>query len=68
MEKVKIKTEYIKLDQFLKWTGMAGSGVGAKETIGRGIVKVNGETVMQRGKKLRVGDKIELGNKMFEIT
>jgi len=58
MQVVKINTNYIKLDQFLKWVGIAESGVEAKHIILEGCVKVNGETLMQRGKKLYPGDKI----------
>ena len=42
MEKVKISTEYIKLEQMMKLAGMVGSGSDAKMLIGEGIVKVNG--------------------------
>lgn len=67
MEKIKIQTEYIKLDQFLKWIGIAESGVIAKETILKGFVKVNGEVEKRRGKKLRIGDKIKVVDKTYEI-
>ena len=67
MEKVKIETEYIKLDQFLKWTGVCDNGGDAKLLIGEGKIKVNGNTEFQRGKKLRIGDKIEYQQKLFEI-
>ena len=67
MEKVKIETEYIKLDQFLKWTGVCDNGAEAKFLISEGKVKVNGSAEFQRGKKLRIGDKIEYQQKLFEI-
>lgn len=67
MEKVKISTEYIKLDQFLKWTGLSDTGADAKEAIAEGRVMVNGEVELQRGKKLRQGDRIKVGNSTFEI-
>lgn len=68
MELVEITTDYIKLDQFLKWTGVADNGVEAKFMILEGKVKVNGDIQLQRGKKLRKGDKISVGDKDFEIT
>ena len=40
MEEVKISTEFIKLDQFLKWTGVCDTGVDAKFLIIDGNVKV----------------------------
>jgi ribosome-associated protein len=67
MEKVKITTEYIKLDQFLKWVGVCDNGAEAKALISEGKVKVNGIAEFQRGKKLRIGDRIEYQLKIFEI-
>ena len=67
MEKIKIQTEYIKLDQFLKWTGVAESGVHAKDMILAGEVKVNGEVEERRGKKLHVGDIVKVAGKEFEV-
>ena len=54
--KVPINTEYIKLQQLIKLSGIVGQGSDAKMLIADGIVKVNGETVFERGKKIRVGD------------
>lgn len=59
MEIVKIRDEYIKLGQVLKLSGMADSGVEAKIMIQDGLVKVNGEIELRRGKKIRSGDMIE---------
>jgi ribosome-associated protein len=58
MEKIEIKTEYIKLDQFLKWAGIAESGVDAKYIIADGLVRVNNKDCLMRGKKLYKGDNI----------
>ena len=67
MEKVKINTEYIKLDQFLKWVNVVGQGSDAKELIMDGFVKVNGEVEFIRGKKLVIGDIVEVEKAKFEI-
>ncbi len=58
MEQIKtnIKTEYIKLDQLLKFTGLAESGADAKDMILSEMVSVNGEQCDMRGKKIRAGD------------
>lgn len=56
MEQIQIRDEYIKLGQALKLAGLAESGVDAKYVIQDGLVKVNGETEYQRGKKLYPGD------------
>ena len=67
MEKVKISTEYIKLEQLMKFAGMVGSGSDAKMLIGDGMVKVNGLVELQRGKKLRTGDMVEFEEKKIVI-
>jgi len=67
MEKVKISTEYIKLDQFLKFSSITSSGAESKTLISDGLVKVNGNTELQRGKKLRKGDTVELENRILQI-
>ncbi len=55
---IKITTEYIKLDQLLKFAGIVDSGVFAKEIIWDGLVKYNGEVCTMRGKKVYPGDKV----------
>lgn len=56
---VKIDTEYIKLDQLLKFSGLADTGGIAKEVIKNGEVLVNGEVETRRGKKIRKEDVVE---------
>lgn len=56
---MRIDTEYIKLDSFLKATGMASSGGEAKVLITDGNVLVNGEPELRRGRKLYRGDIVE---------
>ncbi|PYG88996.1 ribosome-associated protein [Ruminiclostridium sufflavum DSM 19573] len=68
MEQVEINTEYIKLDQFLKWSGACDNGVTAKSFILDGLVRVNGSIELQRGKKLRNGDIIEFENMTYEVV
>lgn len=67
MEKIKINTEYIKLDQFLKFIGIASTGGEAKVIVFDGLVKVNGEVTSQRGKKLRKDDVVEIDNTKYVI-
>lgn len=55
---IKITTEYIKLDQLLKFAGIVDSGVIAKEIIWDGLVSYNGEVCTMRGKKVYPGDKV----------
>ena len=65
---IKITTEYIKLDQFLKFTGELETGGQAKELILDGQVKVNGEVEERRGKKLYPGDKVEFFGMIFKVV
>ena len=67
MEIVKINTEYIKLEQLLKWAGIVDSGADAKTLIIEGNVKFNGEVEKQRGKKVRSGDIVELGDTVIKV-
>lgn len=59
-EKIAIKTEFIKLDQLLKFSGVADIGSEAKQMVLDGIVKVNGEVCTMREKKIRPGDLVEI--------
>lgn len=67
MNKIKINTEIIKLDAFLKWAGIVSSGSDAKLYIQDQLVKVNNEICTQRGKKLKVGDIVSFEDSDFEI-
>jgi len=65
---VNIKTEYIKLDQFLKFTGLVNTGGEAKNVIQEGRVLVNGNVEKSRGKKLKVNDVIEFDGSKYKIV
>ena len=67
MKEVKIDTEFIKLDSFLKYTGIATLGSEAKFYIQNGEVKVNNEIETRRGKKLYSGDKIQFQDDIYII-
>lgn len=57
---IKIHTEFIKLQDLLKFAGAVETGGDAKLIIQEGRVAVNGETCTMRGKKLRPGDRATL--------
>lgn len=57
---IEITTEFIKLDQLLKFAGIAETGGHAKEIIAASEVILNGEVCTMRGKKIKDGDIIEL--------
>lgn len=67
MKKVKIKTEFIKLDSLLKYAEIAQTGGEAKALILDGFVKLNGEIVTQRGKKISPNDVIEVDGVSIEV-
>ena len=68
MDKIEINTDFIKLDAFLKFSGMCETGGEAKLCIEDGLVKVNGEVCTMRGKKLRPGDTVELDGECCEVA
>lgn len=68
MERIEITTEFIKLDSFLKFSGLAETGGEAKLFIEDGLVSVNGEPCLQRGKKLRPGDRVEFDGQALEVA
>lgn len=59
--------EFIKLGQALKKASVVGSGVEAKMVILDGLVEVNGETELQRGKKLYDGDIVSFNGETIKI-
>ena len=67
MKEIKISTEFIKLDSFLKWCGEFAQGSDAKIFILDGNVKVNGEVELRRGRKLRSGDMVEFQNEKYKV-
>lgn len=67
MKEIKINTEIIKLDSFLKYAGIVNLGSEAKFYIQNGEVKVNGEIELQRGKKLKKGDIVEFQGESYKI-
>ena len=64
---INIDTEFIKLDQLLKFVGIAETGGHAKEIVLEGVVYVNNELCMQRGKKIFPGDTVSLDDVILHI-
>lgn len=58
---------YIKLDQFLKWQGIAQTGGEAKIIIKQGMVEVNGEEEIRRGRKLVTGDRVTVAGTTHRV-
>ena len=64
---MEIETDYIKLDSFLKAVSAVASGGEAKILILEGMVRVNGEVELRRGRKLRTGDRVECRGECYEV-
>ena len=67
MQTLKLRDDFIKLGQALKAAGLVESGVDAKFVIQDGLVKVNGQIEVQRGKKLVSGDIVEFDGETIKI-
>lgn len=67
-EKVIIHEEFIKLDNLMKFSGLAQTGGEAKILIQSGQVLVNGEVCIMRGKKMRDGDSAQYGDRIVEVS
>ena len=66
-EKLRIDTDFIRLDSALKFANAVSSGGEAKTVVLDGKVKVNGEVCLQRGKNLRENDSFEFGGVIYEV-
>lgn len=61
------KPAYIKLDQFLKWQGITQTGGEAKIMIQQGLVMVNEELEIRRGRKLVTGDRVSVNGAVHRV-
>lgn len=58
----------VKLDQFLKWQGLAATGGEAKQRIQRGDVRVNDAIETRRGRQLHTGDTVAVDGREVVVT
>ena len=68
MEEIKIVTPFIKLDQLVKFAGLAETGAKAKILIELGEFNVNGDLCTKRGKKIKPDDVIDFKNKKYKVV
>ena len=68
MENVAIQTEFIKLQDLLKFAKLVATGGEAKERIQAGEVTVNGEVCTMRGKKIRPGDDVAFQGAHYTVS
>lgn len=67
MREIKIDTEFIKLGQLLKMSGIAASGSYAKIYISEGLVSVNDEVDLRRGRKCYPGDIVRYEDQVLKV-
>ena len=68
VEEIGIRTEFIKLDSFLKYAGVTETGGQANEAVREGLVLVNGEVCTMRGKKIRPGDVVAIDDLELHVV
>ena len=64
---VALRGEFITLDALLKAAGLVSSGGAAKALIASGGVRVNGAAETRRGRKLRAGDEVAVGERRVRV-
>ena len=68
MKTIIITTEFIKLQDLLKFANLVETGGEAKERIQAGEVTVNGEVCTMRGKKIRPGDDVGFAGQHYTVS
>lgn len=68
MDTIRITTEFIKLQDLLKFASLVSTGGEAKIVITEGEVTVNGEVCTQRGRKIRPGDAVSYHGKNITVA
>ena len=68
MNTITIHTEFIKLQDLLKFASLVSTGGEAKERIQAGEVTVNGEVCLMRGKKIRPGDDVVFRGEHYTVS
>lgn len=68
VDEIPIRDESIRLGQFLKLANLIESGAEAKVVVAEGLVSVNGEVEIRRGRQLRDGDVVEIGGMSARVS
>lgn len=68
MKTITITTEFIKLQDLLKFANLVESGGEAKERVQAGEVSVNGEVCTMRGRKIRPGDDVCFDGQHYTVA
>jgi ribosome-associated protein len=68
MREVAVRDDGIRLGQFLKLAGLADTGADARVLLDLGEVEVNGEAESRRGRQLRPGDIVGVGEEQVRVS
>ena len=68
MRAIEVRDDGIRLGQFLKLAGLAGTGADARVLLDLGEVEVNGEPESRRGRQLRPGDVVSVGEEQVRVS
>jgi ribosome-associated protein len=67
IDDVSIGGESIRLGQFLKYAGLLDSGGAVKDAVVDGLVAVNGEVDLRRGRQLQLGDVVDFEGRRARV-
>ena len=68
MDEIAVRGESIRLGQLLKVAGVVDSGAEVKDVLAEGTVTVNGEVEERRGRQIRPGDVVAVGDREIRAT
>lgn len=68
MKEIAIRSDYITLGQFLKFSGVAQTGGEARNMLDDEVILVNGKQDNRRGRKLFAGDTVAILGEEFGLT
>ena len=68
VDEVPIRDDAIRLGQFLKLANLIDTGADAKAVIAEGLVTVNDEVELRRGRQLRDGDEVGLAGRRARVV
>ncbi len=68
MQEIEIRGDMIRLGQLLKLSDLAGSGADARDLLLESGVTVNGEIELRRGRQLRRGDVVAVGEHTLRVA
>ena len=60
--------EYVELNQLLKLVGLCDSGGAGKALVASGVVRVDGEVELRKTRKLRAGNRVEVGGTTIQVV